>query len=110
LRSLRQAPTVIFQPAPEGGTSLAKEVMSWAPLPGMLLTPIVGFGMMILGWLGYNRKRGEDALLQLQIIKISLENDNLSLVNRNLALTNERLEIEVRTLRQDAGKSRIISG
>jgi len=109
LRTLGQTPTIIYQPAPEEGFSLRTELMSWAPLLGLFLTPTAGFGMMVLAWLGHHRKRREGILLQLQIVKINLENENLTLVNRNLVLTNERLEIEVRALRQEADKSRIIS-
>ena len=109
LKFFRQVPTFIYQPASEESISLKKELLTWAPLLGLLLSPLTGLGMMLLALLGHHRKRGEDTLLQLQIIKINLENDNLALTNRNLALTNEKLEIEVRALRQEAEKTRIVS-
>lgn len=103
-RFFRQAPTVIIQSVLEEGGSFGKEVMFWVSLFVLFLSPITGFGMMSIAWLSHHRKRGEQTLLQLQIIKLRLENENITLVN-------EKLRMELALLaRQEVDKPRIISG
>ena len=84
LRSLCLPPTIIYRPAPEEGAGFMKRLLTWAPLLGLIPSPLTGFAMVLLALLGHHRKRGEDILLQLQLIKINLENENPTLVNRNL--------------------------
>jgi hypothetical protein len=76
-RFFREAPTVIYQSAPEAGSSLRKGVMFWAPLFGLIVSPLVGVGMLLLAWIGLHRKRAEEALLYLQLQKCQLEIDKL---------------------------------
>jgi hypothetical protein len=76
-RLFRQAPPVIYQSDPEVGSSFWKGVMFWAPLFGMIVSPLVGVGMLFLAWIGLHRKRTEEALLYLQLQKCQLEIDKL---------------------------------
>jgi hypothetical protein len=76
-RLFSQAPTFYFQAAPEEGSSPLKWVMSWAPIFGMIVSPLVGIGSLVLAWIGLHRKRAEEALLYLQIQKCQLEIEKL---------------------------------
>lgn len=77
LRSLRQGPTVIYQTPPENGSSPWKQVMFWAPLFGMIVSPLVGLGTLMLSWIALRRKWAEQKLLDLQVLKVQLEVEEL---------------------------------
>jgi hypothetical protein len=79
VRFFKKAPTIIFQSSPEGGNSFKREVLFWASLAGLLVSPLVGVGMLALGWIGLHRKRVEGTLLRLEIEKRRLEIEQLKI-------------------------------
>lgn len=78
-RSFRQAPTVIYQPASEGGTSSGKELVYWVQIFGILFTALMAFTAQTMMWIGLHRKRVEGTLLLLDIEKRRLEIEHLKI-------------------------------
>jgi hypothetical protein len=77
LRSLRRGPTVIYQTPPDKDSNPWKAVMFWAPLFGMIVSPLVGLGTLMLSWISLRRKWAEQTLLDLQVLKVQLEIEEL---------------------------------
>jgi hypothetical protein len=120
VKHFRFGPTVVLQRTGEEAFSLKKEILFWAPIFGMIVSPIVGMLTFALSWIALHRKRAEEALLYLQVRKCELEIEQLKgelaeaqyvrrLEHERMWLENERLRLEVEKMKREEDKPLIVT-
>lgn len=76
-RAFWRVPTIIFQVAPEGGTSPGKGLLYWLQVFGIFSAALTAFTGQVMMWIALHRKRSEALLLRLDIEKRKLEIEQL---------------------------------